>query len=223
MQLYMKAGQDGKSVGDCPFAHMVRMVLEEKGLEYEVKPAVQETKPTWLIEYYEGKMPALRHRKECYVESSVIAEYLDFFFPEPPLQQDKKAMEEAEAAVEGFFPSVAKYLKHTPDGDDEDEELKANLESSLSKLEGHLKKEGRTGPYLVGNGEAVTLLDCSLAPKLFHMQTGLEAFKNNAIDISNQFPAVQAYMDAIFDRDSFQKTAEYGKDCLVWGWNNARS
>ena len=25
-------------------------------------------------------MPALRHRKECYVESDVIAQYLDFFF-----------------------------------------------------------------------------------------------------------------------------------------------
>ncbi len=27
MDLYLKAGPDGKSVGDCPFAHNVRMVL----------------------------------------------------------------------------------------------------------------------------------------------------------------------------------------------------
>ena len=60
MTLYVKAGPDGKSLGDCPFAHYVRMVLEVKGLEYELKPSVQDTKPSWLIEYYDGKMPALR-------------------------------------------------------------------------------------------------------------------------------------------------------------------
>lgn len=31
MDLYLKPGPDGKSVGDCPFAHMVRMVLYLKG------------------------------------------------------------------------------------------------------------------------------------------------------------------------------------------------
>jgi len=30
MVLFLKAGEDGKSIGDCPFAHYVRMVLEEK-------------------------------------------------------------------------------------------------------------------------------------------------------------------------------------------------
>ena len=30
MDLYLKAGPDGKSVGDCPFAHYVRMVLHAK-------------------------------------------------------------------------------------------------------------------------------------------------------------------------------------------------
>jgi len=79
MMLYVKAGPDGKTLGDCPFAHFVGMVLHEKKLEYDLIPCTQETKPNWLIDFYEGKMPALRHRQECYTESSVIAEYLDFF------------------------------------------------------------------------------------------------------------------------------------------------
>lgn len=223
MSLYLKAGPDGKSVGDCPFAHFVRIVLEEKGLEYELIPSIQETKPSWLIEHYDGKMPALRHRKECYVDSSVIAEYLDFFFQEPPLKsKNSNDMDEAEAAIDGIFPAIAKYLKHTPDGDAEDVELKTNLESKLNSLESHLNKDGRTGPFMVGNGEQLTLVDASLAPKLYHMQSGIEGFKNNAIDIGTQFPAVKSYMDTMFERPSF-KASIYPKETVLWGWGNARS
>lgn len=217
MTLYMKAGPDGESVGDCPFAHFVRMVLEEKGLDYEVRPSTQETKPQWLIDYYDGKMPALRHRRECYVESDVIAEYLDFFFPQPPLQgAPKDVMEAAEQAVEGFFPAFAKYAKHTPDGDDQDIELRDNLKETLRKLESHLNKNG---PFIAG--ESISLVDCGLTPKLYHMQTCLAAFKGNSIDIKTEFPKLSVYMDTMFARDSFQKTV-YGVDVVEWGWSNAR-
>lgn len=223
MALYSKAGPDGKSPGDCPFSHFVQMVLEEKGLEYDLIPSTQETKPNWLIEHYEGKMPALRHRKECYVESDVIAEYLDFFFQDPPLKVGSSAeIEAAEASVAGIFPAIAKYLKHTPDGDEDDLALKAGLEEKLSALEAHLASEGRTGSFLVGNGEKISTMDCSLAPKLFHMQTGIEGFKSNAIDLSQQFPKVRAYMDAVFARPSFEKT-KYPAETVLWGWGNARA
>ena len=226
MTLYLKAGPDGTSVGDCPFAHFVRIVLEEKGLEYELKPSVQDTKPSWLIDFYEGKMPALRHRKECYVDSDVIAQYLDFFFPNPPLKivaSNNDATEKCEAAVAGIFPAIAKYLKHTPDGDAQDLELKSNLEACLARLEQHLLITETTsggGPFMAG--ASISMMDCSLAPKLYHMQTGLEAFKDNAINITTQFPAVAAYMDTVFACDSFQKTV-YPKEVVTWGWGNARS
>ena len=97
-------------------------------------------------------MPALRHRKECYTESDVIAQYLDFFFQEPELSPNlaKKEMAEASEAVNGFFPAVAKYLKHTPDGDEEDLELKGKLEASLQKLEAFLARDERTGAIYGG-------------------------------------------------------------------------
>eukprot|EP00584_Thalassiosira_punctigera_P000601 CAMPEP_0172525636 /NCGR_PEP_ID=MMETSP1067-20121228/690_1 /TAXON_ID=265564 ORGANISM="Thalassiosira punctigera, Strain Tpunct2005C2" /NCGR_SAMPLE_ID=MMETSP1067 /ASSEMBLY_ACC=CAM_ASM_000444 /LENGTH=152 /DNA_ID=CAMNT_0013308951 /DNA_START=42 /DNA_END=497 /DNA_ORIENTATION=- len=78
MTLYVKPAADGKSVGDCPFAHFVRMVLAEKGLEYDLVPSSQENKPAWLVEDYGGKLPALRHREECHVDSEAIAQHLDF-------------------------------------------------------------------------------------------------------------------------------------------------
>jgi glutathione S-transferase len=222
MTLYCKAGPDGTLVGDCPFAHYVRLVLEERGLEYDIVPTVPETKPVWLIEHYQGKMPALRHRKEAYVESDVICEYLEFFFPVEQKSMSKKAQkeatEEAENAVAGLFPSIAKYLKHTPDGDADDEELKSELQEKLTLLETHLENSNNK---LFMVGEQVSLQDCSLAPKLYHLQSGLEAFKGKAIDLPGQYPAVQAYMDAFFARESFQKTV-YPKETVAWGWGNAR-
>jgi len=221
MTLYVKAGPDGESVGDCPFAHYVRMVLEEKNLEYTVRPcASDDDKPAWLLDYYEGAIPALRHRQECYTESDVIARYLDFFFQDIPLGGSKTGMTEAGEATAGFFPSVAKYLKHSNDGDAADDELKNNLLVSLTKLESRLGEA--EGEFLVGNGEKLTMMDCALAPKLYHLQCGLEGFKENAIDLAAQFPALSKYMDTVFARPSFVKTT-YPKETVVWGWGNARN
>lgn len=222
MSLYIKAGPDGELAGDCPFAHYVRMVLGEKNLDYNVIPSTEETKPDWLIDHYGGSMPALRHRKECYVESDVIAQYLDFFFIEPKLSPyKKKETADASESVDGIFPAIAKYMKHTPDGDEDDLQLKANLEEVLSEVEKQLARDGKTGDFLVGDGEQITLLDCSLAPKLYHMVTGVKEFKNGAIDFENQFPLLKKYMDILFDRDSF-KDSIYPEETIAWGWSNAR-
>ena len=217
MTLYLKAGEDGISVGDCPFAHFVRLVLEEKKLSYELKPSIQDTKPQWLIDHYDGEMPALRHGKECYVESNVIAEYIDFFFPNPRLKsKDKAATEAAETAVEGFFPSVAKYLKNTVD--ENDAELLENLKSSLAKLESHLKETGYD--YLCGSD--ITLLDCSLLPKLYHLVVGVEGYKNSVPAIMDDYPSIAAYYNRAAERPSFKATL-YPKETVLWGWGNARS
>ena len=212
MTLYCKAGPDGKELGDCPFAHLVRMVLAEKGIDYELKPSVQETKPEWLVEHFEGKMPALRNGKECKVESEVIAEYLDQVIPEPSLKAEPEAQEKAAAAIEGIFPAIAKYIKHTPDGDEEDMKLLAGLEAVLGKLEAHL--QATQGDFLTG--PKITLMDCSLTPKLYILKTLNEAFKKGALDLA-KFPAVSAYMAMMFARPSFVKTV-YPVEVMKWGW-----
>lgn len=220
MSLYVKPAEDGKSVGDCPFAHYVRMVLHEKGLEYELLPTTQENKPNWLLEGYDGKMPALRHRKECYVDSDVIAQYLDFFFQEPKMSVMGEDAEKAAAAVDGFFPAMAKFTKHSPNGDEEDKEKQAALEEKLQSLEQHLTQDGRTGPYMVGDGNRLTLIDCSMAPKLYAMDVCLDKVKDNPFDLKEKYPAVRTYMDNLFERESFKDTVEYGPETVVWGWTS---
>ena len=218
MTLYCKAAEDGKSVGDCPFAHFVRLVLEEKGLEYELKPSTQETKPNWLIEYYEGKMPALRHRKECYVESSVIGSYLEFFFPEPSLTPSDKTLEsKAETVLEGFFPAVAKFLKDT---DDTDETL-TNVQRKLQMVEDHLVASGSSTPGFLA-GPEFTSVDCRIVPQLYHLSVGIQEFKNGTPNLQEQYPKLNDYLQRCMARPSFQAT-QYPPSTIIWGWTNARS
>merc|ERR1712032_994019 len=82
MELYLKAGADGLTVGDCPFAHYVRALLAYKGLSCTVHPCPPSGKPSWLVEQHGGKMPCLR------INDNVITE-------------------EVKGEVGGFFPAMA--------------------------------------------------------------------------------------------------------------------
>ena len=210
--MYLKAAEDGVSVGDCPFAHFVRLVLEEKGLEYDLKPSTPETKPKWLVEHYDGKMPALRHRKECYTESGTIAEYLEFFFTGDDTVSLKPKVAD-DSVLEGLFPAMAQYLK-AKEGEDTDK--LENLRGKLSMVNDHLA-DGRT--FL--DGDRFTLLDCRLVPQLYHLHTGIEGFKLGIPDIKTDYPHVEAYYERCTSRPSFVATV-YPKETVLWGWGNAR-
>ena len=223
MILYVKAGEDGTSVGDCPFAHYIRLILEEKGLPYKIEAcAGPEDKPNWLLDNYEGKLPCLRHKKEAYVESNVIAAYLDYFFPsEPkPTKDSKAALKDAEEALTGFFPAVAGYLKDVDGDDDESAESLTNLREKLAALEGHL---GDGDGYLDGSGDAdaFTVLDCRVVPQLYHLTVGIEKFKHGRPDLETEFPKTHGYLTRSMARPSFESTL-YSPETIEWGWNNAR-
>ena len=54
--LYIKAGpgdEGATAIGDCPYGQYIRIVLEEKGIEYELKPCTLYNKPQWLVDLYQ--------------------------------------------------------------------------------------------------------------------------------------------------------------------------
>lgn len=210
MTLYCKAGPDGSTIGDCPFCHAVRLVLEELDLDYELIPATAETKPKWLLNHFEGKMPALRHGKLCYTESSVIIEYLLSLSKQDDELSQSNINETANA---GLFPAIAKYLKHRPDNDKADYQLRDDLKAILQQLDGHL-----TGKRF-WNGESFTQTDCKIAPQLYHLQCCVAAFQKD-MDLA-EYSNLSWYMENLFGRPSFQSTT-YAAETVEWGWSNAR-
>lgn len=228
--VYIKAGpgdEGASAVGDCPYGQYVRIVLEEKGVEYELKPCTLYNKPQWLVQQHGGALPALSHRDEQYSESEICAQYIDFFFSQSSLTPyDMDQIRVGKEASSGIFPALARYLTHLPDHDDEAEKHRGDLEKALGRLEQHFAsrslKSGPLGPYLVGDGTSFSLLDASLAPKLYHMHIGLQWFKDlTTKDMSVRFPHVYRYMKAVFTRPSVKQTLPKSS-VIVWGWTNAR-
>jgi glutathione S-transferase len=77
----------------CPYAARARIVLAEKGLEYEAIEIDLDDRPAWLYEKNPlGKVPVLEEDEGLVLpESVVIMEYLEERFPEPALWPDDPA------------------------------------------------------------------------------------------------------------------------------------
>jgi glutathione S-transferase len=72
-----------------PCARRVRIVMLEKGLEWETKlvdlTRMEQKRPEYLALNPNGLVPTLVHGDRVIYESNVITEYLDAMFPEPRL------------------------------------------------------------------------------------------------------------------------------------------
>jgi glutathione S-transferase len=71
----------------CPYAARVRIVLAEKGVEYEIVEIDLSDRPAWLYEKNPlGRVPVIEEDGgDPLPESAVIMEFLEERYPEPPL------------------------------------------------------------------------------------------------------------------------------------------
>ena len=70
----------------CPYCARVRIVLAEKGLEYETVVIDLDDRPAWIYEKNPlGRVPVLEEDAFVLPESAVIDEYIEERYPDPPL------------------------------------------------------------------------------------------------------------------------------------------
>ena len=70
----------------CPYCARVRIVLAEKGVEYETVVIDLDDRPAWIYEKNPlGRVPVLEEDTFVLPESAVIDEYLEERYPEPAL------------------------------------------------------------------------------------------------------------------------------------------
>uniref|UniRef100_A0A7S3AAZ4 glutathione dehydrogenase (ascorbate) n=2 Tax=Rhodosorus marinus TaxID=101924 RepID=A0A7S3AAZ4_9RHOD len=207
LKLYVKAGENGEELGDCPFSHKAILMMSAKNVEYDLEMINLTNKPDWYLELNKnGTVPTLVDGDEVVDDSDGILKYVEEKFPEPPLLVDDPTASEATAPVFGAF---AGFVKNKDP--EKEEELKATFETALDGLDAHLKKNG---PYVAG--EAMSTLDFNLAPKLWHAKHALAHYKE--YEFPEKFDSVNNYMDTIFSSDVFKKTL-YPPETVVWGWS----
>uniref|UniRef100_A0A7N0V4Q9 GST N-terminal domain-containing protein n=1 Tax=Kalanchoe fedtschenkoi TaxID=63787 RepID=A0A7N0V4Q9_KALFE len=113
----------------------------------------------------EGKVPVVKFDDKWIPDSDVITSLLEEKFPEPSLVPPP----DFSSVGSKIFTAFVTFLK-SKDASDGSEQA---LLDELKALDDHLKSHG---PYI--NGDKITAVDLSLAPKLFHLEVALGHFKN---------------------------------------------
>jgi stringent starvation protein A len=128
----------------CPYCARARIMLAEKDVEHEVVEIDLSDRPAWIYEKNEtGRVPVLEEDAWILPESSVILEYLEERYPEPPLLPADPA-DRAQARVWIFrhddFTGPYYALRREEDGAAE------RFDEQLAKLDAALQVQ----PWLTG-------------------------------------------------------------------------
>ena len=149
----------------CPYCARVRIVLAEKGLEYETVVVDLDDRPAWIYEKNPlGKVPVLEDDAFVLPESEVINEYLEERYPEPALWPADPAERAQGRLLVYRFDRLSRPYYALRRGD---ESAKAELHEQLSDLDSLLA--GR--PYLTGR--EFGLADAAYLPWILRARSSL--------------------------------------------------
>ena len=179
------------------YSHRVRIVLAEKGVTVDVVETDRSHPPPELSEFNPyNTLPTLVDRDLVLYETKVMMEYLDERFPHPPLLP-VYPVARAESRlyihrIEKDWCALADTILHTRSDKVSDKSITELRESLLAAAPIFNEK-----PFFMS--EEFTLVDCCLAPILWRLPALGVDFRSG-----KQIKPLLAYMDMLFERDSFQ-------------------
>ena len=196
-----------------PFVRKVRVVLAEKGLDYEfetVFPGPQ-APADWREKSPLGKVPAFQDGDRTLADSSVISAYIERTAPEPRLYPADpydyaRALWFEEYGDGGLVPVFGakvffqrivgpRFFGQTTDEKVVNEAIANEIPPLCAYLEGQLK-----GDYLVGN--QLTIGDIGAASPFVNLRYG------GVRPDKAKYPKLAAWVDRIHARPSFAKLIE---------------
>jgi glutathione S-transferase len=190
------------------YVRVVRLVCEEKGIDYDLKPAPPHSPDVTSIHPF-GKIPVMRHGDLTLCESKAIATYLDRGFPGPPLipvEPRLAALTEqwislVNSVMDGTLIRIyvfACIFPKTEDGKPDRKAIDAVTPAMREQLQLLDKAVAKTG-YLAGDG--LTLADLYLLPILYYVRQFPEGAQALAAATH-----LAGYYDRLSARPSFKNT-----------------
>ncbi|XP_050402965.1 chloride intracellular channel protein 4 [Patella vulgata] len=214
--LYIKAGRDGKCVGDCPFSQRVNLFTHFKCPESTccIKTVnVLEKTPEFLQLNPEGKVPVLVDKEagnKVITDSKDINIYINDLFPQPDMKIDYDGP--AVAATNGIFGKMAALLKNSDAS--AIPALREELTAELQKFEDYLKKRENKTKYLIE--DKMMEIDCQLLPKLHHLQVAGKYFQK--YEIPQEYTNVWNYIKNGESTVEWKDTVCTDED-IISGWS----
>ncbi|MBW4687947.1 MAG: glutathione S-transferase family protein [Komarekiella atlantica HA4396-MV6] len=186
----------------CPYAHRSRLVLQEKGIDFDLIEIDLQNKPEGFTDISPyGKVPAIAHHNHRVWESAVINEYLNEVFPNPPLLPSSP-IAKAQARIwidfanTRFVPAFSTFLRspEIPQQEAAKQELYKHLEFIENEGLGKLSEQG---PYWFG--ESVSLVDFTFYP-WFERWPALKHYRG--FGIPEEFTRLRQWKKALKQRNS---------------------
>ena len=181
----------------CPFSQRCRLVLFEKGMDFEVRDVDLFNKPEDIstMNPY-GQVPILVERELILYESNIINEYLDERFPHPQLMPADPLMRARARLMLFNFEKELFVHVHVL----ESERAKAN-DKSHDKARAEIRDRLTTlAPLFLKNkymlGDEFSMLDVAVAPLLWRLD-------HYGIELSKTAAPLMKYAERIFSRPAY--------------------
>lgn len=176
-----------------PFSHRCRIVLYEKGMDFQVVDVDLFNKPEDIavINPY-NRVPVLVDRDLVLYESNIINEYIDERFPHPQLMPPDPIMR-----------AKARQLLHTLEHElfSHIEALEKNQKASADKARSHVRDQllqlvpiFSKQKYILG--DEFSMLDVAIAPLLWRLE-------HYNIELPKTAAPLMKYAERIFTRQGF--------------------
>ena len=184
----------------CPYCHMVRIVLAEKGVNYENINVDMNDTPEDLKDLNPyNEVPTLVDRDLVLYEHRVIMEYLDERFPHPPLMPVDPVSRAQHRLmlhrIERDWYSLAKKLRNKETANDA---VRKELRDSLTSVSPIFEQK----PFFMS--DEFSLLDCAIGPLLWRLPS-------LGIELPPTAKPLLDYAERMFDRDSFKESLTDGE------------
>ena len=181
----------------CPFSQRCRLVLFEKGMDFEVRDVDLFNKPEDIstMNPY-GQVPILVERELILYESNIINEYIDERVPHPQLMPADPLMRARARLMLFNFEKELFVHVHVL----ESERAKAN-DKSHDKARAEIRDRLTTlAPLFLKNkymlGDEFSMLDVAVAPLLWRLD-------HYGIELSKTAAPLMKYAERIFSRPAY--------------------
>ena len=175
-----------------PFSHRCRIVLFEKGMDFQVIDVDLDHKPEDIavINPY-NRVPVLVDRELVLHESNIINEYIDERFPHPQLMPPDPIMRaRARQLLHTFEQELFAEIDLLEKNQKGAEKVRAQVRDQLTQLAPMFAHQ----TYLLG--EEFSMLDVAVAPLLWRLE-------HYGIELPKAAAPLMKYAERIFSRQGF--------------------
>lgn len=177
----------------CPFSHRCRIVLFEKGMDFEVIDVdlMNKSEDVAAINPY-GKVPVLVERDLVLYEANIINEYIDERFPHPQLMPPDPVMRgRARLFLHRFEQEIYSHVEAIEHGVPKvADKARVIIRDNLTQLAQILANQ----KFLLGN--EYSMLDVAIAPLLWRLD-------HYGIQMGKDAAPLMKYAERLFSRQGF--------------------